>query len=423
MLNSIESNNPENRVELLMPKILPFRGYRYNPQIFANLTHVLAPPYDVISPEFRKNLIHRSEHNIVNLTLARKSNGVADKNHYSTAANLTSRWKRDGILTSAEKPSIWQVTESFQDSDGNDTKRYGYLALVKLEDYSTSGIRRHERTHKAAKEDRYRLLDATHMNFSPIFFVFNDDDRSCEVLMNRFPSETVQTGTLDFETDVNLQIEQTSDEEWIDSFSSMLANKPILIADGHHRYETARTYHSNQSGSELYSDYVLAYLVPSSAEGLKILPTHRGLFGLSSNQIEQLQQGFKRFFTTKQPSDSTSFLSVIIGDDKVTKYYLDDDVNSSFLDVEVFEEVILKKILGFSEDDIANKSQLAYFHNRRNCLKAVTDGTINAAFIMEALTVNKLMKSTEDGSVLPQKSTFFFPKIGAGMVMQSLEMI
>ena len=93
------------------------------------------------------------------------------------------------------------------------------------------------------------------------------------------------------------------------------------------------------------------------------------------------------------------------------------------MDVEVFEEVILKKILGFSEDDIANKSQLAYFHNRRNCLKAVTDGTINAAFIMKTLTVNKLMKSTEDGSVLPQKSTFFFPKIGAGMVMQSLEMI
>jgi uncharacterized protein (DUF1015 family) len=241
--------------------------------------------------------------------------------------------------------------------------------------------------------------------------------------MNRFPSETVQTGTLDFETDVNLQIEQTSDEEWIDSFSSMLANKPILIADGHHRYETARTYHSNQTDSELNSGYVLAYLVPSSSEGLQILPTHRGLFGLSSNQTEQLQQGLNRFFTTEQPSDSTTLLSVIIGDDKLTKYYLDDDVNSSFLDVEVFEEVILKKILGFSEDDIANKSQLAYFHNRRNCLKAVTDGTINVAFIMEALTVNKLMKSTEDGSVLPQKSTFFFPKIGAGMVMQSLEMI
>ena len=406
-----------------MPKILPFRGYTYNPQIFADLTNVLAPPYDVISPQYREELIHRSEHNIINLTLAEKLNGQPDMNHYSTAAKLVTQWKQDDILISAEKPSIWQITESFRDADGKDKKRYGYLALVKLENYSTDGIRRHERTHKAAKEDRYRLLDATHMNFSPIFFVFNDDDRSCESLMHRFPSETVQAGKLDFETDVNLRIEQTSDEKWIDSFSSMLAEQPILIADGHHRYETARSYHSNQTNSGLKSGYVLAYLVPSSSEGLQILPTHRGLFGLTENQIDQLKAGLECYFSQTKHENCTPYLTAIIGDEKLTKYYLNDKTKSSPLGVEVFEEVILKKTLAFSEDDIADKSQLAYFHNRNDCLKAVTVGTLNAAFIMEALTVNELMKSTEDGSVLPQKSTFFFPKIGAGMVMQSLEII
>lgn len=407
-----------------MPEIIPFRGYQYNPQIIDNLTNVLAPPYDVISSNYRKELIHRSKYNIVNLTLAKSIEEQSDPNHYKAASELLAQWKKENIVIPTDKPCIWQVTESFQDSEGYEIERYGYLALVKLEDYTTDGIRRHERTHKAAKEDRYRLLDVTHMNFSPIFFVFNDIDRSCEDLMHNFPSEGLRTGRLDFETTVSLRIEQTSDSEWIESFSSLLSNKPLLIADGHHRYETARTYHEHQrKSSGLNSGYVLAYLVPSSCRGLQILPTHRGLHGLTGKQQQQLLFSLTELFSIESPSADSSYLNICLDDGKINRLYYEDEISSNRLDTQLFEDIILKKILKLSEDEIANKAHLMYFHRREDCLQAVNDGILQAAFIMESLTVNELMASTEDGNVLPQKSTFFFPKIGAGMVMQSLEIM
>ncbi|MFQ6607790.1 MAG: DUF1015 family protein [Fidelibacterota bacterium] len=407
-----------------MPEIIPFRGYQYNPKIFDDLSDVIAPPYDVISPQKREELLHRSTFNIVNLTLAETVAGKPDPQHYSNAANTLQQWKENNILLPVDRPSIWRVTESFRDTNDNILQRHGFITLLKLEEFSTHGIRRHERTHKAAKEDRYHLLDTTHMNFSPIFFIFENNGLLCEDLLEHFPVEETQCGQLYGETEVDLRIEQTSDSVWINSFRSILAEQPILIADGHHRYETALAFHKDHSDHvSLKSDYIMAYLVASSCQGLRVLPTHRGIHGLSSEKTHRLVTGLETLFTKEVPNSSRTYLSVSFRDDKVTRYYSRNGSDANLLDVQLFEDKILREILKLTTDEIANKKHLMYFHQRDECLKAVNDGELQVAFIMQPMSIMDLMSTTRDGRVLPQKSTFFFPKVGAGMVMQSLELI
>jgi uncharacterized protein (DUF1015 family) len=409
-----------------MAEIRPLRAVRYEPAAVGSLDAVAAPPYDVIDDEMRAALVAKSPFNVVEIDLPRATGGDDPYLHAQTTYEY---WLEQGILVREREDSIWALTQSYEGPDGRSYTRHGFFARVRVEDYGAGRIRPHERTHPGPKEDRLNLTRATRANLSPIFSLFPDSDDSAwsalEPHTKAEPFDEVHD-----EDGTHNRLWRITDRATIDRVTSVLADKELLIADGHHRYETARVY-AEEVGGEGEHRYVLMFLCSLSDSGLTVFPTHRLLTDLKDSAVqERLGAAIKEHFEIEPIEQSeleppADLPGIVMG-------YMDSHLKQAYrltlkpgdyptLDTRVLEDLILRGTLGMTDDDIDHKHGLDYSKNTPDAVDAVLGGRADAAFYMRGIPVEQIRQVAATGENMPPKSTYFYPKIPTGLVFNPLE--
>jgi uncharacterized protein (DUF1015 family) len=420
-----------------MAEVQPLRTLRYDTRAVGSLEAVAAPPYDVIDDALRAELAGRSPFNVVEIDLPRGDNGGDPYLHAQTTMEA---WQQQGILVREREPAIWVLTQDYTGPDGNAYTRHGFFARVRVEDYGPGRIRPHERTHPGPKEDRLRLTRATRANLSPIFSLYPDPDGAAwEALEPATAGEPFAT-VRDADGTVN-RLWRVSDLDAISSVQAALEERELLIADGHHRYETARVY-AQEIGGEGEHSYVLMFLCSLSDSGLTIFPTHRLLNGLDEDKRAALRRTIEQDFDVEevdagdlQPPDDAD--GIVFGyldtfDRRPLRLTLKDQSIADRalpgkpepyrrLDTAVLEALVLEGALGMSEDDISHQHGLGYAKDFADAREAVESGRYQAAFFMRGTPVEQVREVAEAGESMPPKSTYFFPKIPTGLVFNPLE--
>ena len=396
---------------------------------------VVAPPYDVIDAEQRARLAAQSPHNVVEIDLPQGDEP------YAAAAETFAAWRDEGVLTRDEEPAFWALTQDYTGPDGRPYTRHGFFARIRVEDYGAGRIRPHERTHPGPKEDRLRLTRATKANLSPIFALHDDPDNAAwKALEPHLEGEPYADVTDPDGTRHRLW--RVADPAAIDGVAAALEPSELLIADGHHRYETARVY-ADEIGGEGAHRYVMACLVALQDPGLTVFPTHRLLTGLDDGKREALREAVTRDWEIDQVELADVEPAAEDGD-AVRLGYLDaghrrplrltltaqEAVDNELagrsdayrhLDTAVLEALILKGALGMSEDDISHLHGLDYSRTTDEARERVLSGDVQAAFFMGPTPVRRIQDVAAAGEVMPPKSTYFFPKILTGFLFHPLD--
>src|SRR4051794_3082103 len=253
-----------------MAEIQPLRTLRYDLASVGSLDAVAAPPYDVIDAPMRAELAARSPFNVVEIDLPQAANGA---DPYQHAQETLEEWTHQGILVREREPALWVLTQEYTGTDGSSYTRHGFFARVRVEDYGPGRIRPHERTQPGPKEDRLNLTRATRANLSPIFSLFPDRDGEAWHALEPVTADRPYDTVIDADGTVN-RLWRVSEPGTIERVQAALADRELLIADGHHRYETARVY-AQEIGGEGEHSYVLMFLCALEDPGLTIFPTHR----------------------------------------------------------------------------------------------------------------------------------------------------
>ncbi|MDA0160487.1 DUF1015 domain-containing protein [Solirubrobacter ginsenosidimutans] len=402
-----------------MADVEPLYALHYDLSKVGGLQPVAAPPYDVIDAAQRAQLLGRSPYNVVEIDLPQNGADI-----YGHAAEVLKSWNDEGIVVRDDTPSLWALAQDYTGPDGKLRTRHGVFARVKVEDYGPGRIRPHERTHPGPKEDRLRLTRATRANLSPIFSLYDDPGNAAWKAVEPFTHDAPWGEVTDEDGTVH-KLWRIDDAAAIDAFKAALNGTELLIADGHHRYETARVYQQEQPSA----DHVLMCLVALQDSGLTVFPTHRLAIGLDEDQREELATTLEEDWTT-EPQDTLSIGYYANGEEQ-TLYLKDwaiaDDALEGKpepyrrLDTAVLEALILKGALGMTEDDISHFNGLNYARTPEEARAKVDAGEADAAFLMTATPVERVRDVAAAGENMPPKSTYFFPKVLTGMVFNPLE--
>jgi uncharacterized protein (DUF1015 family) len=413
-------------------EVLPLHAVHYDLGKVA-LPDVVAPPYDVIDEAQRSELAERSPYNVVELDLPRDPGGG---DPYEHAADLLTEWTGEGVLTRDAEPTIWALEQDYSAPDGSRLTRRGFLARVKLAPYG-EGIRPHERTQPGPKEDRLRLTRATRHNLSPIFALHPGDAwRHLE------PALADPWGEVRDGDDTTHRIWRIDDPQVHDAIAEELAPGELLIADGHHRYETSLAY-QREVGEGGPADYVLMALVSLEDPGLTVFPTHRLISGLADDPARQeaLGTGLRELFEIEEvpveeispddregvgvfgymdSTDRRAYRLRLASSPALNPALAERSEAYRTLDAAILEELVLKGILGMTTDDIAAKRGIGYTPSIDEALTKVGAGDYQAAFILRPTPVEQVREVAAAGETMPPKSTYFFPKLLTGLVFNPL---
>ena len=399
-----------------MADVEPLNALHYDLSKVGGLQPVAAPPYDVIDAAQRAELLGRSPYNVVEVDLPQ--NGA---DPYGHAASVLQRWNSEGIVVRDQEPALWALAQDYTGPDGQPRTRHGVFARVKVEDYGPGRIRPHERTHPGPKEDRLRLTRATRANLSPIFSLYDDPGNAAWKAVEPFTSGAPWGEVSDDEGTVH-KLWRITDDGAIAAFKDALKDTELLIADGHHRYETARVYQQEEPSA----DHVLMCLVALQDSGLTVFPTHRLV---TNADRAALATALERDWT----AEDTGTLSIgYYADGTERTLYLKDWAIADAalegkpepyrrLDTAVLEALILKGALGMSEDDISHFNGLDYARTPEEARARVDAGQADAAFFMSPTPVERVRDVAAAGENMPPKSTYFFPKVLTGMIFNPLE--
>jgi uncharacterized protein (DUF1015 family) len=416
-----------------MAEIEPLTALHYNLEKTGGLQDVVAPPYDVIDAEQRAALAGRSPYNVVRIDLPE------GEDPYGNAAEQLESWERDQVVVRDERPALWTLAQDFTGPDGQRRTRRGFLARVRVEEYGAGRIRPHERTHPGPKQDRLMLTRATKANLSPIFSLFDDPANEAWRALEPATSADPWGETTDEDGTVN-RLWRVNDEGAIEAVRRTLGETELLIADGHHRYETARVY-AEEVGGEGPHRYVLMCLVALQDPGLAVFPTHRLVRGLTSDQHELLAQSIRADFDTEPLPEADGLVPV--ANKQVRIGYIDAHFRKPFmlrlkdqaiadaaleghaepyrqLDTAVLEALILKGTLGMTDEDIDHLTGLGYARDSRHALQLIERGEYDAAFFMAPTPVERVQAVARSGESMPPKSTYFFPKVPTGLLFNPL---
>jgi uncharacterized protein (DUF1015 family) len=418
-----------------MAEIKPFRALHYNPQLVPSFEAVTAPPYDVIDDPLRAELAAKSPFNVVEIDLPRTDSS----DPYVRAKQTLNDWRQQGVLVQDDDPALWVLTQDYTTPEGENLTRHGFFCTVRVEDYGPGRIRPHERIHPGPKEDRLRLTRATHANLSPIFSLFADPERRAWERLEPATANLPYATATDLDGTLH-KLWRVSDPEVIASVCATVSDSELLIADGHHRYETARVY-ADEIGGEGGHRYVLMFLCWLSDSGLSVFATHRLLSGLDADLRASLRSAIERNFTIEevaledlQPAEDAPGICfgyldsyhrkpqrLTLKDQSIADDALPDKPAAyRRLDTALLEALLLRGALGLTEDDIAELKHLGYSKTVAEARSAVEDGRYDAAFFLRPTPVEQVQEVARAGESMPPKSTFFFPKIPTGFVFNLL---
>ena len=417
-----------------MADVQPFPAVHYDLQRAGSLQVVAAPPYDVIDTAQRAELVARSPYNVVEIDLPEPG---PEWDRYRHAADTLQEWKREGVLVADTEPTLWAMTQDYTAPDGRSATRHAILARVRVEDYGAGRVRPHERTQPGPKQDRLDLTRATRHNLSPIFSLTSSDAWPHVDSATRgepWGEITDDDGTVH-------RVWPIDDRSVHEAVAAELANAELLIADGHHRYETARAYR-DEIGGEGPHNYTLMALTGLDDPGLTVFPTHRLLSGLAGEleRQEHLANGLRELFEVSEVADDELDPA---GEEGLGVFgYIDSHFQRAFrlrlkdtaeldrilegrpesyrrLDVAILESLVLTGILGLSEEDIAAKRGIGYAKSIDD-VEAALAGDYDAAFVLRPTPVEQVREVASAGETMPPKSTYFFPKILSGIVFNPL---
>jgi uncharacterized protein (DUF1015 family) len=416
-----------------MARIEPLRALHYDLAKVGGMQNVVAPPYDVIDSAQRAELEQRSPYNVVRIDLP-----VGD-DPYGAAATELAAWRAEGVIVEDEEPAVWVLSQDYTGPDGQTRTRQGFLARVRVEEYGPGRIRPHERTHPGPKEDRLKLTRATKANLSPIFSLYSDAGGTARATLRAATETEPWDQTTDDDGTVN-RLWRVTDPGAIEALTTSAGEAELLIADGHHRYETARVY-AEEVGGEGDHRYVLMCLVALEDPGLTVFPTHRLLKGLRPDQHETLAGAIRRDFDPAE-LPSTAELAPEYGE-QIRVGYIDSHFRRPYmltlkdpaiadaalpehaepyrrLDTAVLEALILKGALQMTDEDIDHLAGLGYARNFEEAVGLIERGEFDAAFFMAPTPVEEVQAVAAAGESMPPKSTYFFPKVPTGLVFNPL---
>ena len=426
-----------------MAEIEPLRALRYDIERTGGLQPVVSPPYDVIDAADRARLLAGSPYNVVEIDLPQPGQGD-DPDPYAHAARTLAAWQEDRIVVRDDTPAVWTIDQAYVGPDGRARTRRGFLARLRITDYGPGKVRPHERTHPGPKEDRLRLTRATQANLSPIFALYSDPGGLAREALRASTDGTPPFGeATDADGTVN-RIWRIADPATIEQLQEALAPQELLIADGHHRYETARVYAEEVGVHDGPHRYVLVCFVALEDPGLTVFPTHRLVRGLSDAQRVALENALSVEFSldTLQSSaelpphppaagpvqfghiDSTMIPHRLTlteaGSGAVAAALPDRSDAYRTLDTAVLETLVLKGALGFSDDQIDELDGLGYARSDDEALALVAEHTYETAFFTAPVPVGKIQQIAAAGETMPPKSTFFYPKVPTGLLFNPL---
>jgi len=442
-----------------MAIISPFFGYLYNKEKIANLELVLAPPYDVINAEQQAHYYQKHPLNIIRLILGKQEPEDNETiNKYTRAAHFLATWQKDTTLVRVPKPAIFFYVQDFKLPSGESRRRKGFICLFKLEEFSSGVILPHERTLSKPKVDRLNLTMACRANFNPIFSLYSDPAFTIE-RHNDAAGERPPYLDVTDENGVRHKLWVVDDLEVIKEIKQVLHDKKVLIADGHHRYETALNYQKimreqfpGATGAESFN-YTLMYFTNMDDAGLVILPTHRLLKNINFSATEFLDKAQKYFdiealpFTRETEEQvrgkvlasmkkeakerymvgivtykQDSYLLLRFKDFALLDKVIGRELPTALrhLDANILEFLVFNDLLGISCSDPRWEEHLTFVHTEREAIELIKSGACEVAFLVNPTRIEQISDVVAQGEVMPQKSTYFFPKLLSGLVVNPI---
>jgi uncharacterized protein (DUF1015 family) len=436
-----------------MADIRPFRALRYNRQK-VTAAQVVTQPYDKITPVMQERYYASSPFNLVRIILGRRNpDDNTTDNVYTRAAAFSRQWREQGILQQDSASSIYPYSQTFAAPSGKNFERRGFIALGRVEDYSAKVVFRHEQTLAKPKADRFDLLRATRVHYEQLFLLYEDSGEIDSLLV------TSKRPTIDVadEYGVAHRVWQISDPAAITSVQSRMRDQKLVIADGHHRYETALNFRnecrtaSSTPNSDAPHEFVMMTFVNMNDPGLLILPTHRVVHSLPSFSVDEFQKVSRDFFEVEEVDlaidaanattllqergrDGTALLAVTVNRSFVlhslkpaaARFFSGLSTRQQSLDVVQLHKCLLEGVLKLSEESIRNQRNLSYVREAAEAIaavrgKAAGKDAANVTFLMNPCPVHKMRAVALAGEVMPQKSTDFYPKLLSGLTAYALD--
>jgi len=440
-----------------MATVKPFRGVLYNPEKIPDSAAVTTPPYDVISPDEQASFYERHPNNVIRLILGQaKMTDNALDNPHTRSASFYRQWISEGILKQEDRPALYLKSITYLHEEKTIT-RYGLIALVGLEPFENRIILPHEKTFSKVRSERLELMKATHCNYCPIFSLYPDDGG---LLSSLEQAVDKSSPLIDFRDDQSHrhQLWRILDPEIHRRVATAMQDKRLFIADGHHRYETALNFReylkeTDPSFSDRHpANYVLMYLCSMSDPGLIILPAHRLLKAISPEDLRQAMEKFRTYFeVTEHPFSQTDrgrvereflvalnngenrqcmgmyahnspiFYLLTLKSGVMDQLFADElEASLRLLDVTVLTRLVFMKILGFDQIRLDNEQLIGYASTADKAFQSIDTGTYDVAFILNPTRIEQVQDVAQKGLIMPRKSTYFYPKVKSGLVMNTL---
>ena len=434
-----------------MAIVSPFRGIHYDGKKVGDLSEVVAPPYDVISPEEQKRLHLRNLRNIVWIDFGMEKEGDGpSENKYTRAAGYFRTWRSEGTLVRDGSPAFYYYEQEFSIPGRGDFVRKGFLGALRLSAFGEGTVFPHEKTHSRPKEDRLRLMRATQAHMSPIFALYSDpSDKVASALIGKAKRAPDFLATDDL--GVKHRVWTVDDPAVLAATAGQMRDRKIFIADGHHRYETALAFRDEMREKhgmrkEAAYEHVLMFLCNMDDEGIVILPTHRGVHSLEGFTEESFAEKVRARLPMEtrkgSPEDAMRAVEAAGREGKAIAWSAGGDqfhlvtfpdlprfceerlsgfpASLRTLDVVMLHGFLFEQVLGITPEAVTAGQHVRYYKDPAVAAADLAGGSIQAAFFLNPVTVEEFRDVSLSGHVLPQKTTFFYPKILTGLLIHSV---
>ena len=429
-----------------MAEIRPFRALRYDLEKAGDISSLICPPYDIISAAERKAYLAQNPCNIIRLELPEAD--FPEENPYEQARKTLQSWLSEGILKADMDEGVYIYEEEFLDqvTHGETKKLRGMICRVRLEEFSAGVVLPHEETLSKAKEDRFRLMRATNCNFSQVYSLYRDEQHITRKRLDNLSRSCAPRYEFDHGL-VTHRLWVVNDPAAIEALREDFTDRKLYIADGHHRYETALRYRNTLREENVYcpgADYVMMMLVDMEDEGLVVFPTHRLIGGLHHFDGSSLVEACKEWFScelkesraeTEQALedfysqglhafgffDGTGWRTLVLRDIAVMDRFLPGlSAASRQLDVAILHTLILERLLGIDKANMAAQKNLMYTRSADEAEQSVLSGESQCCFLLNPTRVKEISEVAAAGEKMPQKSTYFYPKLITGLAINPL---